>query len=146
LRHLDRDEPSKVSHFAAIIRSVTVPGADGQTRYALEVSRGYVRLVRSGPRRRRSSPSFRFEDPDLARPAGEDELDWAVALELEQLAAEEAEMALWADDSDLEMAEYIPDEVLHPAKGDRGCRPAAVCTCAGCSFPCRGSWSGLARR
>ncbi|MDA8045578.1 MAG: hypothetical protein M0Z30_10115 [Actinomycetota bacterium] len=97
---------------------------DGNPRFALVVSRGYVRLVRQG-----RQGSARVVWPRIVRRHGiwqatdEPEEIYPNVLDdiVEQLAVE-AEMATWIDGAGPEDddTDHIPDEELHPSRGYRG--------------------------
>lgn len=91
---------------------------DGNPKFALVVSRGYVRLVRTGrqPSRRvvwprivrRGGVWMATDEPEEADPDGPDDIQ-------QQLAVQQ-DVGLWADEP-TGADDHIPDEELHPSRG-----------------------------
>jgi hypothetical protein len=95
---------------------------DGNPRFSLVVSRGYVRLVRQG-----RQGSNRVVWPRIVRRNGiweatdePEEIDPDVLDDIAEQEAAEREIALWADGPDPELEDVIPEEDLHPVRGYRG--------------------------
>ena len=94
---------------------------DGNPNFALVVSRGYVRLVRTG-----RQPSRRVVWPRIVRRGGvwmatdeSEEADPDVLDDIQQQLAVQQDIALWADEP-TGADDHIPDEELHPSRGHKG--------------------------
>lgn len=88
----------------------------GTSKYSLEVSRGYVRLVRSGdrPPRRIVGAKFVRRDGIWVGADAEDETGREVGADLETAG-------WWADVArPLPEQPEVPDEALRPNRGERG--------------------------
>jgi len=106
------------------MRAVTAGEVASPPTYSLEVSRGYVRLVREGRRVKKPRMATRFvrvdgdwveADPDEIDPDVLDDIRWDILTE-EQ---ERAEVERWLDPPDPQLQELM-DEIRHRRRGDRG--------------------------